>query len=130
MPDATTCRRLALLLWSADPTRPELCGTPFAIAAAAAAMDAEVEIHFAARSVTLLRAATADALQPGPAGGRSVGWFIREAREAGVRFLACHASLAAWRLDAQDCDPWLDGVSGSTAFADRVLDPAWSTLVF
>lgn len=122
--------RLALLLWSADPSRPELCATPFSVAAAAAAMDAEVEIHFAARSVTLLVAPTAASLTPTATGGHNVAWFMRAARDTGVRFLACHASLTAWNLDAAACGDWLDGVSGSTGFADRAMDPGWRTLVF
>ncbi|MEI7447829.1 MAG: DsrE family protein, partial [Burkholderiales bacterium] len=93
-------RRLALLLWSADPTRPEVCATPFAVAAAAAAMDAEVEIHFSARSVELLAGDVAAGLVAGAAGGRPIAAFMADARDAGVRFLACHASLAAWGLDA------------------------------
>ena len=123
-------RRLALLLWSADPSRPELCATPFAIAAAAAAMDAEVEIHFAARSVLLLAGDTAAQMTAGPAGSRPIADFIADARAAGVRCYACHASIAAWGIAPADCGDRLDGISGSTSFADRALDPAWQTLVF
>jgi predicted peroxiredoxin len=123
-------RCLALLLWSADPSRPEVCATPFAVAAAAAAMDAEVEIHFAARSVELLAGDVAAGLVAGPTGGRPIAAFMTDARDAGARFHACHASLAAWGLDAAELGARIDGVSGSTAFADRMLAPGWETLVF
>ena len=52
---------LAILLWSVDVERPDLAAAPFVYAAAAAALDAEVEIHFAARSVRLLVAGEAAA---------------------------------------------------------------------
>jgi predicted peroxiredoxin len=93
-------------------------------------MDAEVEIHFSARSVELLAGDVAAGLVAGAAGGRPIAAFMADARDAGVRFLACHASLAAWGLDAAALGTRIDGVSGSTAFADRVLDPGWETLVF
>ena len=131
MPDRPSpTDRLALLLWGADPSRPELCATPFSVAAAAAAMDAEVEIHFAARSVTLLLERHQHAKVGGQASSQDIGWFMRQARAAGVRFVACHASMDAWEVDPSACTAWLDGLSGSTAFAARVLDPAWRTLVF
>ena len=46
---------LAILLWAADPDEPARLATPFAHAAAAAAMDLQVEVYFSARSVLLLR---------------------------------------------------------------------------
>ena len=52
-------RGLAILLWATDPDDPARCATPFFHAAAAAAMDLEVELYFASRSVRL-RAASAD----------------------------------------------------------------------
>ena len=45
--------KLALLLWSVSPDAPALCAAPFVYAAAAAAMDCEVEVHFAADAVRL-----------------------------------------------------------------------------
>ena len=46
-------QKLAILLWAASPERPQLCATPFVHAAAGAAFDAEVEIHFAGPAVRL-----------------------------------------------------------------------------
>ena len=59
-------KKLAILLWSATPERPQLCATPFVHAAAAAAFDCEVEIHFAGPTVRLLVAGVADGLRPWP----------------------------------------------------------------
>ena len=65
-------KKLAILLWSATPDRPQLCATPFVHAAAAAAFDCEVEIHFAGPTVRLLVAGVADGLRPWPGSGVSV----------------------------------------------------------
>ena len=47
-------KRISILPWVANPDQPFSCATPFFNAAAAAAMDAEVEIYFTSRSVRLL----------------------------------------------------------------------------
>jgi hypothetical protein len=128
-----TTRSLAILLWSADPTRPEMCATPFSLASAAAAMDATVEVYFSARSVLLLQASTAFSLFAAPPefrARRSVGQFMEDAHAQGARFFACQASLAACSLQAADCGPWLGGLTGATVVADRALDPSWQLLVF
>ena len=74
--------KLAILVWAADPGRPELCATPFYFAAAAAAMDVEVEMYFTARSVELLRQGVAEALQAAAGSAKSVAdfrrWLARE----------------------------------------------------
>ena len=69
--------KLAILVWAADPGRPELCATPFYFAAAAAAMDVEVEMYFTARSVELLRRGVAETLQAAAGSGKSVADFRR-----------------------------------------------------
>ena len=42
---------VAILLWAADVAQPEKLATPFFHAAAAAAMEAQVELYFSAASV-------------------------------------------------------------------------------
>lgn len=122
--------RLAILLWAAGESRPELCATPFSIAAAAAAMDAEVEIYFAAGSVRLCLAQVAARVFPGQAGERSAAQFMQHARDHGVKFYACAASLEGFGLTAADCAGSIDGLAGASTFAARTLDSAWRTLVF
>ncbi len=123
-------QKLAILVWAADPSRPELCATPFYFAAAAAAMDVEVEMYFTARSVELLRQGVAEKLEAATGSGKSVADFRREALAFGVRLYACPTALASHDVPENALIPTLAGQAGAAAFLGRSLDPAWRTLSF
>lgn len=123
-------KKLAILLWATDPAQPHLCATPFVHAAAAAAMDIEVEVHFAARSVLLLVRGCAQGLHASEFEAMTVHDHMRQAVEHGARFLACSAAIAGQGLNNCELLPELDGRAGATAFVARSLDPEWATLVF
>lgn len=123
-------QKLAILVWAADPSRPELCATPFYFAAAAAAMDVEVEMYFTARSVELLRQGVAEKLEAAAGSGKSVADFRREALAFGVRLFACPTALASHGVPHSALIPTLAGQAGAAAFLGRSLDPAWRTLSF
>lgn len=128
--------RLAILVWAADPTVPHLCATPFYFAAAAAAMDVEVEMYFTARSVRLLAAGEAEALcaegveEGTGAARRSVADFLREAHGFGVRFYACPAAMQAHGVSSAALRPEVSGQAGAASFLGRTLDEGWRTLSF
>ena len=122
--------KLAILLWATGPDVPHLCATPFFHAAAAAAMDAEVEIHFSAKSVLLLVQGLADELYAGAARDVSIYSHMQQAAGFGTRFLGCSDALDAHAVDRARLIPELTDVAGAAAFLGRVLDPEWSTLVF
>lgn len=122
--------KLAILVWAADPGRPELCATPFYFAAAAAAMDVEVEMYFTARSVELLRRGVAEALLAAAGSGKSVADFRREALAFGTKMFACPTALASHGVDAAELISGLAGQAGAAAFIGRTLDPAWRSLSF
>ncbi|MBL8489874.1 MAG: DsrE family protein [Rhodocyclaceae bacterium] len=122
--------RLALLLWSADPERPELCAAPFVHATAAAAIDCEVEIHFSGRAVRLLVAGVADRLHPSSEREVSVLHFMRQAADLGVTFLACAMALKAHVAADEILIAEYGGTAGAAAFVARALDPDWATLVY
>ena len=121
---------LAILVWAADPGRPELCATPFYFAAAAAAMDVEVEMYFTARSVELLRRGVAEALLAAAGSGKSVADFRREALAFGAKMFACPTALASHGIDAAELISGLAGQAGAAAFIGRTLDPTWRSLSF
>jgi len=124
--------RVAILLWACDPDDPARLATPFFHATAAAAMDAQVEIHFTARSVLLLRRGVADGLYASADRRKSIYGYMQEAAALGVCFYACPDALAAHGLDA-NADvliPEYTGAAGAVSFMARVLDPAWRTLTY
>jgi hypothetical protein len=122
--------RLAILLWAADPDAPQLCATPFFQAAAAAAMDAEVEVHFSSRSVLLLAHGVAARLYAGGDRDKTIYDHMQQAARLGARFLACSDALEAHGIERTRLVPEVSGVAGAAAFLGRVLDPDWATLVF
>lgn len=122
--------KLAILLWSVDLERPDLAAAPFVYAAAAGALDAEVEIHFAGRSVRLLVDGAAESRSTSEHGGRSLYAFMQDASRGGARFLACSMAWHEYVASGEATIPEYSGQAGATAFVARSLDPAWRTLVF
>ena len=120
--------RLAILLWSASPDAPDLCAAPFVYAAAAAAHDAQVEMHFGGASVRLLAAGVAE--QAVTSGGKSLRAFMDDAAALGVCFFACSMASEQYLSETLERIPDFSGDAGATAFIGRVLDAEWQTLVF
>jgi predicted peroxiredoxin len=123
-------KKLAILLWAATPERPQLCATPFVHAAAAAAFDCEVEIHFAGPAVRLLVAGVADALRPWPGTDTSIYQMMRQAANLDVEFRACAMAMNALIGSGETMIPEFGGAIAASVFVDRALDPDWATLVF
>ncbi|MDP2808723.1 MAG: hypothetical protein Q8O34_01090 [Rhodocyclaceae bacterium] len=123
-------QKLAILLWSATPERPQLCATPFVHAAAAAAFDCEVEIHFAGPTVRLLVAGVADALRPWPGIDTSIYHMMRQAANLNVSFRGCAMAMGALVAKDEALIPEYAGTVAASVFVARALDPEWATLVF
>ena len=97
------------------------------MAAAAAALGADVEVCFAGRSARLAVADVATRLVTHEEGGRTLYDFIRMAAEQGVRFVVC--SQAKANID----QPLIDEVTeivGAAWMMERALDDATVTLSF
>lgn len=122
-------RHLAILVWSADAVDPARAATPVFHAAVAAAMDTEVEMHFAARSVRLLVEGVAANLRPGAADDKTLLDFLREAQGLGVRLFACSHALAA-HAAGETLIAECAGQVGAAAFVDRQLDPDWAHAIY
>jgi predicted peroxiredoxin len=126
---APTVDGIAILLWSADPAEPQRLATPFAMAAAAAALDTPVELYFTARSVLLLRPGAADALRA-CAHPKTIGDWMREADGLGAAMYACTDALVANGLTRDALIPQCRGHGGAVQFMARAADPRWRALVF
>ncbi len=122
--------RLAILLWAAGPDAPHLCATPFFHAAAAAAMDVEVEIYCTSKSVLLLVENQAADMYAGGSQDVSIYRHMQQATSFGAKIYACSDALDAHAVDRAKLIPELTGIAGAAAFLGRALDPEWTTLVF
>lgn len=120
---------LAILLWATDPDDPARLATPFFHAAAAAAMELEVEVYFSARSVLLLKPGLAAGLRV-TAQGLTIEEHMKQALGHGAKFLACTDALHAQGLTREGLIPECAGHGGAVQFMARLGDPAWRTLVF
>lgn len=123
-------RKLAILLWNATPDRPQLVATPFVHAAAAAAFDCEVEIHFSGPTVRLLVAGVAEQLHPWPDSEASIYDMMRQAANLDVKFLACAMAMNALVRADEPLIPEYAGTAAASAFVQHALDPEWATLTY
>lgn len=123
-------QKLAILLWGATIDQPQLCATPFVHAAAAAAFDCEVEIHFAGPTVRLLVAGVAASLCPWRGSTTSIYDMMRQAANLDVRFVACGMAMGALVGEAERLIPEYAGTVAASVFVQRSLDPEWATLVY
>jgi uncharacterized protein len=121
---------LAILLWAADPDEPARLATPFAQAAAAAALDMQVEVYFTARAVLLLRLGAAEQLRASERFDKTIADWMHDALEHGARFFSCTDALAAQGLTHADLIPAGRRHGGAVQYASRAANSAWATLVF
>jgi uncharacterized protein len=126
----TAVTGVAILLWAAEPDAPHRLVAPFFHAAAAAAMELQVEIYFSARSVLLLKPGVADNLRASVYHAKTVLDAMREAVAHGAVCLACTDALHANGLSRDRLIAECSGHGGAVQFMGRVVDPAWRTLVF
>lgn len=102
---------------------PERSATPFYLAAAGAAMDAEVGIYFTMNGPTLLQKGVPEALivPKKGGGGKELMYFIKQALDIGVKLYVCQPSLDLHALTMTDM---IEGVEmiGGAAFNDMALN--------
>jgi len=100
--------------------QPERSATVFFLAASGAAMDIEVGIFFTQLGPSLLQRGVPETLRVRK-GGVTLGHFMEQARDIGVKFYVCQPSLELTELKMQDL---IDGVEmiGGAAFNSMALD--------
>ncbi len=119
-----------MMLLTIDPDQPHLCGTPFFQAAAAAAMDAEVEVYFASRATRLLVKGVADKIYPSDNKAKSVYAFMKDAADLGVKFFACGGAMSTFALTEDIMIPECTGMAGGVTYMSRVLDNEWKSITY
>lgn len=112
--------KTVVIVMTSGPSTPHRCATPFYIGALLAAMDAQVTIFFTMEGVRLVRKGVPETLVA-MEGGKRIIEFMRDAKNAGVRFQACNPALPGYEMDAADLIPEVDEVSSGGALADMIL---------
>jgi predicted peroxiredoxin len=100
--------------------QPERSATVFFLAASGAAMDIEVAIFFTQLGPTLLQRGVPETLRVRK-GGVTLGHFMEQARDVGVKFYVCQPSLDLTELKIADL---IEGVEliGGAAFNNMALE--------
>ena len=115
-------RKLVIILVNTDPRNGEELGAPFFQASVAAAMDYEVEVVCTATAGRLMKRGVADALVVKPGSPKTVHDFIREAHEAGVKFLCCSPNLDLFDMTEADLIPECAGIVGGAYVIEEVME--------
>jgi hypothetical protein len=112
-----------IYVFTHGPDMPKRSATPFYLATAAAAMDAEVSIFFTMEGSSLLKKGLAEDLKIPRAQGEGAPLinFINQAVSLGVKLYVCQPSLD---LNGLTMDDLIDGVEliGGAAFNEMALE--------
>ncbi len=106
---------------TSGPETPQRCATPFYMATVAAAMDHEAELIFQIDGVLLLKKGVADCMTA-KEGGKTIGDFIRDAKEADVEMRVCSAALALHDMTTEDLIEECDGVVGAAYMTEKGME--------
>jgi predicted peroxiredoxin len=96
----------AVIIMTSGPEQPRRCASPFFLSTIGTVMDSEVSMVFTTDGTLLLKKGVADTVYPRE-GGKSVGAFLKDAVDAGVKLFACTPSFELNDLQASDL---IDGV--------------------
>ncbi len=119
---APLAHKLLIMLVNTDPRNGEELGAPFFQASVAAAMDYEVEIVCTATAGRLMKKGVAESLVVKPGSPKTVYDFIKEAHEAGVKFLCCSPNLDLFDMSKEDLIPECAGIVGGAYVIEQVME--------
>ncbi|WPM31500.1 DsrE family protein [Hydrogenobacter sp. T-2] len=119
-----------VILMTSGPRTPWRCASPFYIAALMSANEAEVEVFFNMDGTKLLKRGVAERLLPAepnclsPNGKKlkTVYDFMKDAKQAGVKFYSCKQAIDSMGYKPEDLIPELDGVFPASEFALRAME--------
>ncbi|MHB1616140.1 MAG: DsrE/DsrF/DrsH-like family protein [Metallibacterium sp.] len=114
--------KLLIMLVNTDPRNGEELGAPFFQASVAAAMDYEVEVICTATAGRLMKKGVAEKLVVKEGSPKTVYDFIKEAHEAGVKFLCCSPNLDLFDMTKDDLIPECSGIVGGAYVIEEVME--------
>lgn len=126
-----------IILMTSGPKTPWRCASPFYIAALIAANEADVEVFFNMDGTNLIKKGVAQRIVPGEPNCLSMSGkklktvydFMKDAKQAGVKFLSCRQAVDSLGLKEDDLIPELDQIVPASDFALRTLE-ADKVLIF
>ncbi len=123
-------KKLVIVMANSDPRNGEELGAPIFQAALAAAMGYEVEVMCTGAAGKLMKKGVAAKLYVKPGTAKSVYDFIREAHEAGVKFLCCSPALDLFEIQKEDLIPECDRIVGGAALIEEIMENDCKVLTY
>ncbi len=115
-------KKLLIVMANTDPHNPEELGAPIFQASVAAAMEYEVEVVCTATAGRLLKKGVAEKLFVKEGSGKSVYDFIKDAHDAGVKFLCCSPNLDLFDMTKDDLIPECSGIVGGAYLIEEIME--------
>ena len=123
-------KKLIIQLWQASPDHPQLAATPFMLAASAAAMEIDVELHALGPSVELFVRDNPSRESPVPPLGRELGAYVEDALRAGARVDACSTAMRDRGLYPERMIGGFSEILGMVTMLERCLGPDVTVMTF
>lgn len=114
--------KLVIIMANTDPTNGEELGAPIFQATVAAAMEYEVEVICTATSGKLMKKGVAEKLVVKPGSPKTVYDFIKDAHEAGAKFLCCSPNLDLFDMSRDDLIPECSDIIGGAYLIEQVME--------
>ena len=112
--------KTVVIVMTSGPSTPHRCATPFFLGALLASMDAQVTVFFTMEGVRLVKQGVPEKMVA-MEGGKPIIDFMRDAKAAGVRLVACRPALPGYDIDVDNLIPEIDEISSGGALADLIL---------
>ena len=119
--------KLLIIMVNTDYKNPEELGAPFFQATVAAAMEYEVEVVLTGLAGKLAVNGFADTLVVKEGSEKSVYDFIKDAHDAGAKFLVCAPTLELW---GDDMIPEVTEVIGGAYVVGEAMDDDCVTFTY
>tara|TARA_Y100001934_G_scaffold267692_1_gene348719 strand:- start:508 stop:885 length:378 start_codon:yes stop_codon:yes gene_type:complete len=122
--------KLIIVMANTDPRNGEELGAPIFQATVGAAMDYEVEVICTATAGCLMKKGIAEELVVKEGSPKSVYDFIKDAHEAGVKFLCCSPNLDLFDMTEDDLIPECEGIVGGAHLIEAVMEDECRVLTY
>lgn len=123
-------KKLVIVMANTDPRNGEELGAPIFQATVAASMEYDVQVICTATAGRLMKKGVPETLYIKPGSPKSVYDFIKDAREAGVKFYCCSPNLELFDMTKEDLIPECEGIVGGAFLVEEVMEEDCKVLTY
>jgi predicted peroxiredoxin len=122
--------KLLIIMANTDLRNGEELGAPIFQATVAAAMEYEVEVVCTATAGRLMKKGEAEKLTVKKGSSKNVYEFIKDAHDAGVKFLTCSPNLDLFDMTEEDLIPECSGIVGGAYLIEEIMEGECKVLTY